>query len=332
MSAYLSSVAGAGLQAFNNTGAVLAGGLLYTYSAGSTAAAPTWTDSTQSVLNANPIVLSSAGRITNEIWLQGGQLYKLVLKDANNVTLATWDNIPGINDANYAGFSEWVAYGSAPTYVSGTSFTVSGNATATLQVGRRIQFFLLGGTYYGTVLTSTYNSGPGTTTIVLTLDSTAMDATLYAFSYGFMSAVNSSIPIGIYAPVISPVFSGNPTVPTAAGGDASLLIANTSWVDTWFAKKASPTFTGIVSVPLVPTTPASAASKQYADAASATAGQWAPSPQTYLSGTVVFSPTNFASYRNKTGVNTTSDPITDSTNWSPANPPDPFGILAYIGY
>lgn len=40
------------------------------------------------------------------------------------------------------------------------------------------------------------------------------------------------------------------TVPTAAGGDADTSPASTAFVDTWFAKKASPTFTG---TPLAPT-------------------------------------------------------------------------------
>lgn len=88
------------------------------------------------------------------------------------------------------------------------------------------------------------------------------------------------------------------------------------YVDTFYAPLASPTFTGIITVPLVPTTIGSAVSKQYVDAASGTVGQWQPSPQTYTVGTTIFSPVNFFSYRNKTGVNTTSDPSIDNTNWA----------------
>ena len=195
MSAFLAPTFGAGYQALSNTGSVLTGGLLYTYFAGSTSSQNTWTDSTQSVPNSNPIVLSSSGRTSGEIWLQGGSTYKFVLKDSVGNTLGTWDNVSGLNDANYAGFSEWITYGSAPTYISTTSFTVSGNQTALLTTGRRLQYFLLSGTYYGTISTSIYNSGPGNTTVNITPDSTNLNNTLYSFGYGFMSSVNTSLPL-----------------------------------------------------------------------------------------------------------------------------------------
>ena len=256
MSAYLAPGFGAGYQALSNTGAVLAGGFLYTYQSGTTTPQATWTDGTQAVQNANPIVLGSTGRPANEIWLQGGSTYKFVLKDSSNAQIGVWDFIAGINDANYAGFSEWVAFGSAPTYVNATTFTVSGNQTATLQVGRRIQFFLLGGTYYGTISTSTYSSGPGTTSIVISADSAGLDSTLYSFSYGFMSAVNSSLPITVYAPIASPTFTGTPSGPTAAAGTNTTQLATTAFVTgtlSTYAPLASPAFTGTPTAPTATT-------------------------------------------------------------------------------
>ena len=68
MAAYLSPIFGAGAQLFNNQGIVLAGGKIWTYQAGTTTPLGTWTDSTQVVVNANPIILDSAGRPPNEIW------------------------------------------------------------------------------------------------------------------------------------------------------------------------------------------------------------------------------------------------------------------------
>jgi len=253
VSAYLAPGFGAGYQALNNTGAVLAGGYFYTYQSGTTTPQATWTDGTQAVQNANPIVLGSTGRPANEIWLQGGSTYKFVLKDSSNAQIGVWDFIAGINDANYAGFSEWVVFGSAPTYVNATTFTVSGNQTATLQVGRRIQFFLLGGTYYGTISTSTYSSGPGTTSVVISADSTGLDSTLYSFSYGFMSAVNSSLPITVYAPIASPTFTGTPSGPTASAGTSTTQLATTAFVTTNFAGLASPAFTGAPTAPTATT-------------------------------------------------------------------------------
>jgi hypothetical protein len=65
-------------QHFDNLGDVLNGGSLYTYEAGTTP-------------NTNPVVLNAYGRAT--VRLTNGVAYKLVLKDAEGVTLATEDNV-----------------------------------------------------------------------------------------------------------------------------------------------------------------------------------------------------------------------------------------------
>ena len=97
MAVYLSPVGGAGAQFFTNTGAVLTGGKLYTYEAGTTTPKATYTTSAGNVAWTNPIVLDSAGRVPTggEIWLAFAA-YKFVLKDANDVLIATYDNIIGI--------------------------------------------------------------------------------------------------------------------------------------------------------------------------------------------------------------------------------------------
>ena len=46
--------------------------------------------------NANPIVLGSDGRPSNEIWLTYGYNYKFILKDAGGNTIQTYDNLYGI--------------------------------------------------------------------------------------------------------------------------------------------------------------------------------------------------------------------------------------------
>lgn len=87
---------GNGQQFFDNNGVPLNGGLLYTYQAGSTTALTNYTDISGSIANANPIVLDSAGRSSNEIWLTYGLNYKFVLKTSAGVTIGTYDNIYGI--------------------------------------------------------------------------------------------------------------------------------------------------------------------------------------------------------------------------------------------
>ena len=100
MSVFLSPVGGAGAQFFDNNGNPLTGGKLYTYAAGTTTPQVTYTTSAGNVAHANPIILDAAGRVpgSSEIWLQFAP-YKFLLKDSNDVTLGTWDNVSGIGAA-----------------------------------------------------------------------------------------------------------------------------------------------------------------------------------------------------------------------------------------
>jgi hypothetical protein len=100
MAVNISLFAGAGAQFFDDNGTPLSGGLLYSYLAGTTTAAATFTSSTGLSAHSNPIVLDAAGRVPEEIWLTADTLYKFVLEDANNVLIGSWDNIPGISNAN----------------------------------------------------------------------------------------------------------------------------------------------------------------------------------------------------------------------------------------
>jgi hypothetical protein len=99
MAVTLSSLAGAATQFFDNNGVPLAGGLIYTYTAGTTTPAATYTSNTGLTAHSNPIVLDAAGRIaTGEIWLTTGVDYKFLVKTSANVQIGSYDNIPSIND------------------------------------------------------------------------------------------------------------------------------------------------------------------------------------------------------------------------------------------
>jgi hypothetical protein len=100
MTVNISLFAGAGAQFFDDNGVPLVGGLLYTYAAGTTTAAPTFTSITGLSANPNPIVLDAGGRVPEEVWLTANTSYKFVLEDANNVLIGSWDNIPGITNAD----------------------------------------------------------------------------------------------------------------------------------------------------------------------------------------------------------------------------------------
>jgi hypothetical protein len=94
MAVFLSPVGGAAAQFFTNTGSVLTGGKLYTYAAGTTTPQTTYTTYRGNVARTNPIILDAAGRVSDggEIWITANA-YKFVLKDSNDVLIATWDNI-----------------------------------------------------------------------------------------------------------------------------------------------------------------------------------------------------------------------------------------------
>jgi microcystin-dependent protein len=77
-------------QFLDAAGVPLAGGKLYTYVAGTTTPQATYTDSTGSTPNSNPVVLDSRGEAN--VWL-GEATYKFKLTDANDVEIWTVDYI-----------------------------------------------------------------------------------------------------------------------------------------------------------------------------------------------------------------------------------------------
>ncbi len=93
MASVLLSPVGNGQQFFDNNGVPLAGGLIYTYQAGSSTPLTTYTTNAGTTPNTNPIILDASGRCPNEIWLQTGYSYKFILQTSANVTLQTLDNL-----------------------------------------------------------------------------------------------------------------------------------------------------------------------------------------------------------------------------------------------
>lgn len=75
---------------YDNNGAPLNGGLVYTYVAGTTTPKDTYTTSSGLIANTNPVVLDAGGRAP--IWLNGS--YKIIIKDAlGNIIGTPSDNI-----------------------------------------------------------------------------------------------------------------------------------------------------------------------------------------------------------------------------------------------
>lgn len=88
------------IQFFDNNGAVLTNGVLYSFQAGTSVQQATYTDSSGLIQNPNPIPFGSGARV--QIWLSIGSFYKLVLCSQNDGAacaagdiLFTVDQVPG---------------------------------------------------------------------------------------------------------------------------------------------------------------------------------------------------------------------------------------------
>jgi hypothetical protein len=174
----LSPVAGAAQQFFSNSGVPLAGGLLYTYAAGTTTPLATFTTAAGTTANSNPIVLNSAGRLDNEVWLTSTLTYKFLLKDSDGVTIATYDDIPGI--------------GSVSGLTTGTSI-LFGNGSggfSNVVVGSNLSF--IGGT-----LSATAGGGSGVTSVALTAPAAFTVAGSPVTSTGTLALTYSGTPVPV---------------------------------------------------------------------------------------------------------------------------------------
>ena len=170
------------------------GAKLFFYAAGSSTKQNTYTTSAGSVANSNPITLNSLGQPAVEIWLIEGQSYKVGLassteSDPPGSFIWEEDNVTGTNDTTGL-FDEWVASGDTPTFISTTSFSVTGDETSKYHKGRRLKTTNTGGTVYSTVVSSSFSS---ITTVTVANDSSVLDSGLSAVQVSLVKADNPSI-------------------------------------------------------------------------------------------------------------------------------------------
>ena len=184
-------------QLTTSTGIPLVGGKLYTYLASSTTPATVYQDDAGGSSHTNPIILNARGEPPAPIWINGGQSIKFALNDANDVPIRTIDDVTGVGDPTGITntVSEWTTFSYAPTYVSASSFTVTGNQTADLNVGRRVKIPVSGNTSYGTITASAF--GAVTTVTIDTTNSVGLDSSIDAlssFEISILSGDNVSLP------------------------------------------------------------------------------------------------------------------------------------------
>jgi hypothetical protein len=174
---------------------------LHTYLAGGSTPVTTYKTSSGSggAAHTNPIILDSNGLPPAPIWLTQGATYKFVLAPPTDTTppvsaILTFDNVSALNDVADVVTTEWTLSGMTPTYVSATSFTVTGDQATTLNVNRRLKLTVTAGTVYATIIQSSYNGIFQVTTVQVLTDSGSLDSGLSAFSYGIVNAANTSLP------------------------------------------------------------------------------------------------------------------------------------------
>lgn len=117
---------------FDANGDPLAGGLFYSYVAGTTTPLSTFSDPAGTTPNTNPVVLDADGYAP--IFL-AGRAYKFVLKDANDVTLWEQDNITPGEEAD----SEGGGGGSSAAFVT---HAITNNMAVADLAGETVDFSL----------------------------------------------------------------------------------------------------------------------------------------------------------------------------------------------
>lgn len=119
MAVSLSSLGGAAAQFFDNNGNILSGGMIYTYTTGTTTPQTTYTSSSGSTPHTNPIILDSAGRVPGgEIWLTDLLEYKFTIQDSASVLIATLNNIYGIaNNSALLDYEDLLASSAGASYI-----------------------------------------------------------------------------------------------------------------------------------------------------------------------------------------------------------------------
>lgn len=114
----------------DSSGQPLAGGKVYTYSAGTTSPKTTWQDSGKVTPQANPVILDAQGK--KLVFADGA--YKFRIDDANDVTQYTLDNL------QFAKYSGSATYAGATTGSSNAYVATLSPALLSLANGAKITF------------------------------------------------------------------------------------------------------------------------------------------------------------------------------------------------
>lgn len=174
----------------DSNGDPLSGGFIETYLAGTSTPSPTFTSITGAVPQTNPVVLNTLGLPPSPIWLDSNIIYKFVIKNSIGIVQRTVDNIAGVSSL-IPTQDQWVNFVGTPTFISTTSFSLTGDQTGIFGVSRRIKTVNTGGVVYSSIIASVFGA---VTTVTVLNDSGVLDSGLSQVSYGILSNANPSVP------------------------------------------------------------------------------------------------------------------------------------------
>ena len=160
------------VQSFKDSnGNPLAGGLLYTYAAGTSTAQSTYIDSMGVTANTNPIILNSRGEAA--VWLTAGLAYKFILQDSSSNLIWSVDQI-----------SSPVTGGNPVALASAATTDIGGQGSSAIEISGTTTITSFGTNYNGPrylrftgalILTNSVTlSLPGAANITTTVGDTAM--------------------------------------------------------------------------------------------------------------------------------------------------------------
>lgn len=236
---------------------------LFMYAAGSTSTKQnSYTNSTGSVANTNPIILNALGQTPNELWWDASLLYKVVLAPATDTDPPTnpiWtiDNLQGMNSGGGAtAANEWVLYSaSAIAFVNSNTFTLVGNQTLTFHIGRRLQFMTSAGFVYGRITNSVFAAS---TTVTMQMDGIqVLDSGLSAVYYSILTNDVLAIPERIASTTGTNIYSATVGIARLVIGDEykiNIAIANDGTVSPTLALDGNPPIAILTQNGLIPTT------------------------------------------------------------------------------
>ena len=225
-------------QFIDAAGVPLAGGFLYTYSAGTTTPQATYTDSTAATANSNPIVLDSRGEAN--IWLSSAD-YKFVLCDSTNTEIWTVDNIAAPSTAL------------SPVFTSNVTISAntSGPALLVTQTGA------------GAAIRVQDSADPDSSPFVV--DTSGQVGIGTATPANAIDVAGGAIQISSSGGTARTVMSADSTDSIFAVSDDRNFTVKTNATTRLTVNSTDATFTVPVVLPAIPTTALQAATKSYVD-------------------------------------------------------------------